>query len=125
METVFTWGTTLGVFSIIPVLPWLYHWLVCYDRSTVIITLRGVDFMANMSYCRFQNTVEDVEDCLEALKKGILEYGTIQRFKDSLCSSTEALAFEKLFMFCEDLHEIRWGGRVRGKNETTDTVKTG
>lgn len=25
--------------------------------------------MSNMSYCRFQNTVDDLEDCLEALRE--------------------------------------------------------
>ena len=26
--------------------------------------------MANMSYCRFRNTVGDMEDCVEALEEG-------------------------------------------------------
>jgi hypothetical protein len=26
--------------------------------------------MANMSYCRFQNTLSDFEDCLDALESG-------------------------------------------------------
>ena len=32
--------------------------------------------MANMSYCRFENTVRDMKDCLDALEEagGIIEY---------------------------------------------------
>jgi len=34
--------------------------------------------MANMSYCRFQNTLLDLEDCLEALQE---EMKTVNQFK--------------------------------------------
>ena len=27
--------------------------------------------MGNMSYCRFENTLADMEDCLEALRNGV------------------------------------------------------
>jgi hypothetical protein len=32
--------------------------------------------MANMSYCRFENTAQDMKDCLDALEEagGIIEY---------------------------------------------------
>lgn len=29
--------------------------------------------MSNMSYCRFENTLEDLRDCLEALEDGALD----------------------------------------------------
>lgn len=29
--------------------------------------------MANMSYCRFENTLSDLEDCFEALQNGEIE----------------------------------------------------
>lgn len=43
--------------------------------------------MSNMSYCRFENTVRDLEDCAEHLL-------------DDLSSDTEVLARERLIELC-------------------------
>ena len=51
--------------------------------------------MANMSYCRFQNTRRDVEDCLDALRD------------EKRLSSDEANAvrwmFDDILDFCRDM----------------------
>lgn len=51
--------------------------------------------MANMSYCRFQNTRRDVEDCLDALRD------------EKRLSSDEAKAgrwmFDDILDFCRDM----------------------
>ena len=50
--------------------------------------------MANMSYCRFQNTRSDMEDCLEALRD------------EKRLSSAEAKAgrwmFDDILSYCRD-----------------------
>ena len=45
--------------------------------------------MGNMSYCRFENTLADMDDCLEALRNGVAaeelssyEIGALRRFAD-------------------------------------------
>ena len=47
--------------------------------------------MANMSYCRFENTLSDLEDCRDALDKG-----------DSL-SEREARKAKALIDLCRDI----------------------
>ena len=44
--------------------------------------------MANMSYCRFQNTLEDLRDCYESMNEGLL-------------SEEEEGAKKKLIKLCE------------------------
>ena len=49
--------------------------------------------MANMSYCRFQNTLEDLRDCRDALNENGL--------KD--LSADEREAAELLIQICDDI----------------------
>ena len=49
--------------------------------------------MANMSYCRFQNTLPDLSDCLEALDDGVLD-------RDDGLSEEEMRAAKKLIAMC-------------------------
>ena len=48
--------------------------------------------MANMSYCRFENTYRDLRDCYEAMGNGT----------DDL-SETEKKYFEKLVKLCKEV----------------------
>jgi hypothetical protein len=48
--------------------------------------------MSNMSYCRFENTYKDLEDCLEHLEDGDL-------------SKIEELYRDKLMFLCESIAE--------------------
>ena len=56
--------------------------------------------MANMSYCRFENTARDLRDCVQAIENGEL---------DDL-SSYEKDGLEDLLSLCEELihmkHEV-------------------
>lgn len=54
--------------------------------------------MANMSYCRFQNTVIDLQDCYDALE----EMGDDEEMIEDL-SSEELRAKKKLIQLCEDI----------------------
>ena len=47
--------------------------------------------MPNMSYCRFSNTVEDLEDCLNALYRG------------DVCLKNEARAAKRLIGLCRTI----------------------
>lgn len=49
--------------------------------------------MGNMSYCRFENTARDVEDCIRAI-----EYGDVYDF-----SQWELNGFKKLINLAEEL----------------------
>ena len=51
--------------------------------------------MANMSYCRFQNTLKALRDCRDAL-------GELNDFEKEL-SSDEANAAKKLLKICREL----------------------
>ena len=56
--------------------------------------------MANMSYCRFENTSSDLEDCLEALR----EYGSIEDYiNDKDPSSEEVRSIYKLIELAQEL----------------------
>jgi hypothetical protein len=48
--------------------------------------------MANMSYCRFQNTLNDLQDCEDHLG-------------DEIEDSTEKRARERLIQLCQDIVE--------------------
>jgi hypothetical protein len=52
----------------------------------------GRNKMSNMSYCRFENTLKDLEDCSEALGNGEAE--------DSELNEYEKKAKEKLIKLC-------------------------
>jgi len=57
--------------------------------------------MANMSYCRFQNTYNDFLDCYQAL----VGADNVEDLMNEL-SSSEKLYAEKLFRLCRDVVEI-------------------
>jgi len=48
--------------------------------------------MANMSYCMFENTVQDMEDCID----------NIESFNEKEASEYELEAFEKFFKLCQE-----------------------
>ena len=48
--------------------------------------------MGNMSYCRFQNTTSDFEECLEALRRGGFE--ELSSSEQKYCKRLIALAVE-------------------------------
>lgn len=51
--------------------------------------------MANMSYCRFQNTLQDLRDCLDALNE-------MSDFEKEL-SEEEAAAAKRLLKLCRSM----------------------
>lgn len=53
--------------------------------------------MANMSYCRFQNTLQDLQDCLYHLNDHIEE--------EKELSEAESKARKKLIVTCQDIIE--------------------
>lgn len=53
--------------------------------------------MGNMSYCRFQNTVSDLEDCQDALDEGVLD--------DKDLSPEEKRAAKRLIEVCKWIAE--------------------
>ena len=63
----------------------------------------------NMSYCRFNNTRIDMDDCLEALEEiyGIIEYGEEPEHSDwklSVSEGRSAIAmFESIFNFAMEV----------------------
>jgi hypothetical protein len=63
--------------------------------------------MANMSYCRFQNTLKDLRECLEALEEGT----------DGL-SQDELRAKVRLINLCEEIaqnHPVSDADREKAK----------
>lgn len=48
--------------------------------------------MSNMSYCRFQNTLRDLKDCLDAIDGNLSEL-----------SKEEARAADSLILVCEEI----------------------
>ena len=53
--------------------------------------------MANMSYCRFQNSVQDLQDCFNAIDEA-LENGEPMALSDD-----EQRAFQRMFNLMEDM----------------------
>jgi hypothetical protein len=51
--------------------------------------------MANMSYCRFQNTVQDLRDCVTVVEDAA-------DFYDLGLGSEEQQALERMRMLCQD-----------------------
>ena len=50
--------------------------------------------MSNMSYCRFENTARDLEDCLDAIQSGEI---------NDLGSQYEVDALEELLDLCKEI----------------------
>lgn len=53
--------------------------------------------MANMSYCRFQNTVQDMEDCFAVMDEAVDMNEPLD------LSDDEQRAFERMFNLMEDM----------------------
>ena len=58
--------------------------------------------MANMSYCRFENTATDLQDCIYALEEALENGKTMEEFVKTLSSSYEQSAFRRLQSLCEE-----------------------
>jgi len=61
--------------------------------------------MSNMSYCRFQNTENDLRDCFETFDKLIAEHGSLEKAIKSL-SRDEQSAARKLVDLCADIGDM-------------------
>ena len=61
--------------------------------------------MSNMSYCRFENTARDLEDCLDAIRDGEI---------NDLSSQYEVDGLEELLELCKNI--------VTYKDEIEDAV---
>ena len=61
--------------------------------------------MSNMSYCRFENTARDLEDCLDAIQSGEI---------NDLGSQYEVDALEELLDLCRNV--------VAYKDEIQDAI---
>jgi len=61
--------------------------------------------MSNMSYCRFENTARDLQDCLDAIQNGEI---------NDLSSQYEVDALEELLEICKNI--------VTYKDEIEDAV---
>jgi hypothetical protein len=59
--------------------------------------------MANMSYCRFENTANDFSDCLGAIEEALDEGISLNEFMDKLSSNHERWAFEKLIRMASEM----------------------
>lgn len=64
--------------------------------------------MGNMSYCRFQNTLGDLEDCFEALNSG-------NAFSRDMMDD-ERKARDKLISLCRDIY-LEFSDEVIDENE--------
>jgi len=61
--------------------------------------------MANMSYCRFQNTYADVKDCAEALGAASDEGLDLKQFLTGLGSDDERRAVARFIRNCRSAIE--------------------
>jgi len=53
--------------------------------------------MSNMSYCRFQNTLGDLQDCWDALQEAV-EEGSTEKLSDE-----ERIARDRMVELCADI----------------------
>lgn len=61
--------------------------------------------MANMSYCRFENTASDLRDCFNELAEAVDEGMSLKQFHASLGSDYERSAFRQMIRLCADFTE--------------------
>jgi hypothetical protein len=61
--------------------------------------------MSNMSYCRFENTSNDLRDCLEAMQEFINNKGNVDEHGDAL-SKTELNAMHDMRPMVEEFIEL-------------------
>ena len=59
--------------------------------------------MANMSYCRFENTTSDLDDCLSVLQEALDEGVSLKDFHKSLSSEYERRALRRMIAICEEI----------------------
>lgn len=67
--------------------------------------------MANMSYCRFRNTLLDLNDCLSALQEiidndGVNQYGKKLDFEERRAASNMYDACQEFISLYEEMEEI-------------------
>lgn len=65
-----------------------------------------------MSYCRFENTLRDLEDCMEAMRYNMGEL-----------SNREANAFATLVECCREVTEM-WEGHTHSQLEIVATLNS-
>ena len=61
--------------------------------------------MANMSYCRFENTASDLDDCLDQLIEAVDEGMSLKQFYASLSSDYERNALRRMIQLCANFTE--------------------
>lgn len=62
--------------------------------------------MANMSYCKFENTLSDLRDCFYTIEEAICDDGmTVDEFEKSLPNS-ERYAFHRMVKLCEHITKL-------------------
>lgn len=59
--------------------------------------------MTNMSYCRFENTSEDITDCIEALEENDWD---LEDMMDRASSEYEARAMKRFVRLCREVAEM-------------------
>ena len=59
--------------------------------------------MTNMSYCRFENTASDLQDCFYAIEEAIENGKNLEQFLNTLSSSFEQSAFHNLIRLCDKI----------------------
>ncbi len=62
--------------------------------------------MANMSYCIFENTSNDLSQCIGELQDAVDNGVSTTDFKNNLSSSYERAGFESLVEQCRSLLEL-------------------
>lgn len=62
--------------------------------------------MANMSYCRFENTVADMRDCINALSEAVDSGLSFAQFEERLSSDYERRAINDMMHQAEFMVEL-------------------
>jgi hypothetical protein len=63
--------------------------------------------MANMSYCRFENTSKDLRDCFYALQEAFEERDmTLSEFQERLGSEYERRSLVELLRLCRRIIDL-------------------
>lgn len=62
--------------------------------------------MPNMSYCKFENTLNDLRDCFNTMEEAILDDGmSTDEFEQSL-TVTERYSFHRMVKLCERITKL-------------------
>lgn len=62
--------------------------------------------MANMSYCMFENTYNDLKDCVEAMEEAMNDGVSLKEFTREM-SEDELLAFQRMVSLCARMIEAQ------------------